>query len=146
MAIGIIDVLQGGIERTVARNGLLFVALFFALGVINTLVTIPLGGAPGSGPPVEGAPILGALFGALISLASALLFIGALRTFVHGEIERVPQEFFTRNVFWALLNLLVGGIVFGIVVALGLIALVLPGLLLLVSLFFWNAHEQEQPR
>lgn len=138
MALDIIGVLQGGIERTVARNGLLFVGLFFALGVLNTFVSIPLGGTPGTGPPADGAPFLAAAVGLLASLASAIVFIAALRTFTSDETERIPREYATRNLVWALLNLLIGGIIFVLVVGFGLVALVVPGLFLLVSLFFWN--------
>ena len=138
MTLDVIGVLQEGIERTVARNGLLFIGLLFALGVLNTLVAIPLGGAPGTGPPAEGAPFVAAAVGLLASLASVILFIAALRTFVSDETERIPRKYATRNLVWALLNLVIGGIVFTIGVFLGLVALVVPGLFLLVSLFFWN--------
>lgn len=140
MTLDIVGVLQRGIERTIARNGLLFIGLFFALGAVSTLVSVPFAGAPGARPAVDGAPIVAALIGLFVSLVSALLFVVALRTFVSGETERIPREHASRNVLWALLNLVVGGVVFAIVVAFGFVALVIPGLFLLVSLFFWNVY------
>src|SRR5699024_4475307 len=50
---------------------------------------------------------------------------------------RLPRELFTRRIGWAVLNTIVGGIVFGIAVGIGFILLVIPGIFLLVTLTFW---------
>ena len=66
--------------------------------------------------------------------------IAAIRVFVTDETERLPQEHFTRNMVWAVINLFVGMIVYGIIVALGLVALIIPGIFLLVTLAFWTVY------
>ena len=71
-------------------------------------------------------------------IVSTVVGIGVLRTFVSDETERVPLENFTRNVVMALLNLLLGGIAYAIILVAGFMAFIIPGFFLLVSLYFWN--------
>ncbi|MFB9809485.1 hypothetical protein ACFFQF_32425 [Haladaptatus pallidirubidus] len=41
---------------------------------------------------------------------------------------------------WAAINFVIGGIIFGIIVALGFVALIVPGIFLLVTLAFWTVY------
>jgi hypothetical protein len=82
-------------------------------------------------------PILGGLVSLVLGIATIVLTIGAIRTFVSDETERLRSEDFTENVLLPGLNVFVGAIVFGIVVATGLVFLIVPGLFLLVTLAFW---------
>lgn len=157
MSVDIGQAIQEGGKRTLARNGLIFVGIFWVLSVLNGLFgntiarnamgQIPSGMVPGgvAGPPVMG-PSLGipsgvaGLLSLLVGLVSAIVGAAAIRTFVTAETETLPGEHFTRNLVWMLINLIVGGIVFAIVVGIGFVLLVIPGLFLLVSLFFWNVY------
>jgi len=154
MPIDIQAALEGGYEKTVARTGLQFAAVFFLLSVLNTLVspereTLPLGETPagevapagGVGPtaPTLGLPpTVGGLLSLLVTVVTVVVTIAALRTLVAGETESVPGEHYTRNLAWAAVNLVIGGVAFAIVVGIGLILLVVPGLFLLVSLVLWE--------
>lgn len=160
MPIDIERVVSDGYERTVARNGLLFVGIFYLLSLLDglfspaqtrpTALPDPMAG-PGPGPvPAEGmqpyAPSLGlspglaGLLSLLLAVVSIVVTIGALRTFVSDETERIPRENFGHNLLWAGLNLVAGGLVFGIVVGIGFVLLLIPGFFLLVSLFFWEVY------
>jgi hypothetical protein len=153
MPIDIGDVVQRGYERTVARNGLLFAAILFVVSLLDAMFsvgmdqrTMPVGemgrfsDAVGGGPPVSLglSPAIAGVLSLLLGLVSVVVTVAALRTFVGDETETIPREHFTEDVPWAALNLIVGSIVFGIVVAVGFVLLVIPGLFLLVSLFLWE--------
>jgi hypothetical protein len=156
MSIEVGDVVRRGYERTVARNGLLLAAILFVVSVLDAMFSaglerqvMPPGGVDAPAPVsdvVTGAPPISlelppALAGGLsllLGLFSVVVTIGAIRTFVTDETETLPREHFTEDLLWTALNLIVGSIVFGIVVAVGFVFLVIPGLFLLVSLFFWE--------
>lgn len=131
MSIDIIDLLEEGAERTVARNGLILLGIAIALAISQALALVVWFGV---------STTLGVLGFLVVAVLGVVFFVGAARTFASEETETLPRENFTRNLGWAVLNLIVGWIAFGIVVGVGLIALVVPGLFLLVSLFFWNVH------
>lgn len=154
MPMAIESVLRRGISRTVARNGLLLAAVWYVVSAVNALVGLGVarwvtqeGFIPAGVPMPAGAmregfiaipPGVGGLVSLLASLATVVLTIGALRTFTTGETERLRGEHFTRNLVWPGLNFIVGAVVFGIVVGIGFVLLVIPGLFLLVSLVFWT--------
>lgn len=154
MSIDISAVLEGGYERTVAPTGLQFAGLFFLVSVLSALFTpelqsvapegMPAGDfAPAAGPqpytPSLGlSPGLAGVLSLPVAVVSLVVTLGALRTFVHGDTEEIPREHFRRNVGWAVVNLVVGGIVASLAVGIGLVLLVVPGLFLLVSLLFWG--------
>jgi hypothetical protein len=163
MPINIETALRRGITRTVARNGLLLAAVLYVVSTINAIVglgvqrwvanrgVLPMGvpfsrGMDTSLAREMGAalfaipPAVGAVVSLLAGLATIVLTIGALRTFVSDETERLPSEHFTRNMVWPGLNFLVGTIVFGVLVALGFVFLVVPGVFLLVALAFWTVY------
>jgi len=85
-------------------------------------------------------PILGGLVTLVLSIALLVVSIGAIRVFVSEETEHLPREYFTRNMVWAAINFVIGGIIFGIIVALGFVALIVPGIFLLVTLAFWTVY------
>lgn len=161
MALDLGEVIETGFRRTIARNGLIIAAVLFVLSALNALVANSMfraimpppnqmgpgfpGGpmAPGPsmmpmGPSLPISPAVAGLLSFIVSIITAVVTITAIRTFVSGETEQIPEEYYTRNMIWALINLIVGGIVFGVIVAIGLILLIIPGIFLLVSLFFWN--------
>lgn len=147
MSLNIGRALQEGIARTVARNGLLL-AVLMAVSTALSLVAyrsaieslvpdtagqpvVVFGPALPLSPTVAGAATL------LLYLVSFVLVVAGLRTFVTDETRTIPGEHFTRRLVWALVNYVVGYVVFFLAIWIGFILLVVPGLFLLVSLFFW---------
>lgn len=154
MSVDIGGLVREGIERTTERNGLLLVGVLFVVGLLNGLFSASItrgmmpmqAGRPGMLQPGGYAPSLGlspvvaGVLSLLLGVVSILVTIGAVRTFVSEETEALPREHFTRNALWTVINLIVGGIVFGIAVGIGFLLLIVPGIFLLVSLFFWNVY------
>lgn len=86
-------------------------------------------------------PSLAAGFVSLVlGVGLLVVSIAAIRVFVSDETERLPREYFTQNMGWAAINFVIGAIVFGIIVALGFVALIIPGIFLLVALAFWTVY------
>jgi len=81
---------------------------------------------------------LGVLVGLALVFAvvAEAIRIVAVRTFVSERTGTVPTEFLSRNIAWAVVNGIVGGIVVGILVVVGLVFLVVPGIVLAVALIF----------
>lgn len=147
MTLDIGDLLREGFERTTARNGLILIAITYALGipgaVLSAFVDREFGAAaqPAAGAPMPELPIgLIMLTVLVVGLLSVVVTIGAIRTFATDDTEQLPLEHFTDNLGWVLLNVIVGGIVFGVVVGIGFVLLVIPGLFLMVALFFWQYY------
>lgn len=150
MPVDIERVLREGIGRTLARNGLAFAGILYVIGVLNGVFAssllrglMPAVGADSFGtmpnaPAIGMSPALAGIVAVVLWLASTVVTIGAIRTFVTEETARIPSEHVSRNLVLTILNLVVGGIAFGVVVGVGFLLLVVPGLFLLVSLFFWS--------
>lgn len=157
MEIDVADALRTGVRRTFARNGLLLVGIVYVLSVVPALfgptrASPPAGVGGGTGLPVAAPPepviavsaTVASGIAAAFGLLSLITTVGALRIFLGEETERLPSEAFTRRIGVVLLNLVVGGLVFGLVVSVGLFLLIVPGVFLLVSLAFWSVavvHE-----
>jgi len=156
--------LRTGFERTKARSGLLLVAAFFVIQLLSAVASQSstqraleqTGGVPEtpeSLPPflqdvvqqaVEPGPLALSLPEPLITLlsltttvASIVAAIVAYRVFASDERETVPEAAYKRNIGMATLNGVVASFVFGIVVALGLFALIVPGIYLITALLFF---------
>ena len=162
MSIDIGAPLEEGIDRLTARNGRVFVGLVALLSIVSvvlaadlaaavfefvveetdlTVEDIPTDANPllGDDPtePVVGVPPTAAVLGLLaVGVLNVVVTVGAARTFAGEERDGIPEGAFTRKLGWALLNLVVGGLVFGLAVGFGMV-LVVPGIFLLVSLFVW---------
>lgn len=127
-----------GLSLAVSRNGLVFVAAFFALEAVTVLLAIsgavylPLDQAAGVGVP-SGLPVGATLPSAGLIVAEALstvftalvsipLTIVATRTFVAGETGRIPDDYLFHRLGRATLSgvlaslLIVGGlaVLFGV--------------------------------
>lgn len=161
MTVEIGQAIEEGFKRTLARNGLYLVGVMWVLSVLNGLFGNTIarnafqqfegqmgpGMAPGMGP---GGAVMGPGLGLSTGLAAALstvlglvglvVVLAAFRTFVSDDQETLPIERFSRNLGWAWVNLLIGWIVFWIVVGIGFVFLLVPGLFLLVSLLFWGVY------
>ncbi|MFB6154792.1 MAG: hypothetical protein ABEJ22_02785 [Haloferacaceae archaeon] len=75
---------------------------------------------------------------AFVVLLVALTYVGilAVRVFVAGERDTIPSAFYTRNIVRVFVNYVVGGLVFSIVLVLGTLLLVVPGIVAYVSFVF----------
>ena len=84
-------------------------------------------------------PVPAAVAGGLVALAllaAAVISVVAVRTFVARERERIPRRFLTERMAFVVANLVVGGIAFGLIVLVGTILLVIPGVVAYVGLLF----------
>jgi hypothetical protein len=157
MEIDVADAIRTGVRRTFARNGLLLVGIVYVLSVVPALFgparTGPPAGVPGGSdlpiavtpePVIPVSATVAAGIAAAFGLLSLIVTVGALRIFLGEETERLPPEAFTRRIGIVLVNVVVGGLVFGLVVGVGFLLLIVPGIFLLVSLVFWTVavvHE-----
>jgi MFS family permease len=154
MSLQILDTAERGIRRAGTRTGLLFMAVLFVVGLAGALLDVGLGRLvavqfdPADPAAFEFvAPTLGvATLSFLVGVLSLVVVIAAIRTFVSDETESLPAAAFTRRMGWAWLNAFVGAIVFGLVVALGFVAFVVPGVFLAVALAFWTVFVAVEDR
>lgn len=148
MTVNIGQAVREGIDRTIAPSGIRLIAAFFVVSTLSGLLSIAGRPMDAMGPisPMPPSPsfrIPLALAGAgslLLGIVSVVLTIVALRTFVTEETDQIPREHYSTNLLWPTINFIIGFIIFGILVGIGLVLLVIPGLFLLVSLFFWMLY------
>lgn len=139
MTLDIGTAVEEGVQRTLARNGLMLVAAFLLINLASAVLGFGSEqAATGGAAMFSGNPAALLLVGITVSLLSVVVSIASLRVFVTDETEVVPDEAFKRNIGPALLHTIIGGILFGIAVAIGLILLIIPGVYLLLALFFWT--------
>lgn len=149
MSLSIGRALQEGIARTVARNGLLLAVLMavstaLSLLAYNSALTSMLPETPDGttfliGPSFPLSPAVAGVATFVLYLVSFALIVAGLRTFVTDETRALPGTHFTRRLGWVLVNYVVGYVIFMVALWIGFILLVVPGLFLLVSLYFWYA-------
>lgn len=147
MSVDVGRMVSEGVDRTVARNGLILVALTYVLSIPSGMLGADFNrGMGNSAAMTSNAPALGLPLGAAIALwlvlvlVSTVVTVGMIRTFVGDETEELDVDDFTDNVGVVLVNLVVGGLVFGFLIGIGFVLLIVPGLFLLTSLFFWNYY------
>lgn len=143
MSLQIGSTITNGLRRVANRNGLLLIFASVLLGTawqvaFNSAVaaSLPPELSGGLAPTVDAPfPVLAAL--AVVSfLVLPVVSIVAIRTFVAGETDRIPREFATRRIGWVVANLVVGGVVLGVLVTIGTALLVIPGIVVYVALLF----------
>ncbi|WP_458210594.1 hypothetical protein [Haladaptatus sp. NG-SE-30] len=150
MPINITNILKQGYSRTTKRNGLMLMGIIFVISVLNGVLGIGISrwvamqrftpGGVQAEPILLVPPFVGGIVSFVLGITLLVVSITAIRVFVSDETERLPREYFTRNMVWAAINFIVGAIVFGIIVALGFVALIIPGIFLLVTLAFWTVY------
>lgn len=126
----------------------MLMGILFALSVVGSLIDVGIARWTAQFVPIDiqanpvlvVPPIVAGIIGLVVGVASLVVSIAAIRVFVSDETERLPREYFTRNMGWAALNFVVGALVFGIIVGLGFVALIVPGIFLLVALAFWSVY------
>ena len=137
--------LADGLRRTFARNGLVLVLAVSGPFVLSALFSpAPIGLQPGmdgtgtSEPVVGDVAELGWIVTAFTAVSTLYLAIVAYRTFATDETKTIPREAIVHRPVWALVNVLLGSIVFAVAVVVGSFLLVVPGLFFLVTLWFFD--------
>ncbi|WP_372909643.1 glycerophosphoryl diester phosphodiesterase membrane domain-containing protein [Salinigranum sp.] len=150
MSLQLGPALRRGAGHLLSRAGLAVLAAYTVVMLVyqlsfNTLLRslvtglLPPGAPAGTVPNLVTLPVPDAVAGVLVVvalLAAATVTVVAVRTFVAGERERVPRRFLTDRMVFAVANVAVGGIAFGLVVFLGTLLLVVPGVVAYVGLLF----------
>jgi len=165
MSLDIGAAITEGVERLRSRDGLVVIGAFLVVGVLSSVATqsltvevsealLEFAQSPDAPPGTDvesfreqaeqtraGSPLAvdvspGIAFGLafLLGILAEALRIVAVRTFYAGAGER-PADL-TRNLAFATANGFLGGIVVSVLVAVGLVLLVVPGVFLLLALFF----------
>jgi hypothetical protein len=150
MSFSIGAAVRSGVGRLVSRNGAVLVAGYALLLLVyqaslNGLLAGVLGDALGG----EAGPSVGLTYPApteahalvvlLALVALSTLTVVAVRTFVAGRTDTIPGACY-RRLPWATLNLVVGGIAFGLVVLVGSVFLLVPGIVAYVGLSFMTMY------
>jgi len=144
MSLRIGAALKSGGYRFVSRTGALLTVGYLVLYAVyqtgfNILANALYAriGLPAATPAPVGLPLpVAAAVVAASLLALTWVSLVAIRTFVADERDAIPRGFWTDGVGWALPNLVVGGLLTSVLVTVGLLFLILPGLFLLVGLAF----------
>ena len=146
MSLSVTTAVRTGAARLLSRTGALLTAVYATLLAvyqlsINGLIAgvLPAGGSGPASVATYPAPV--AVYGLAVLacfVALSAVTVVAVRTFVAGRTDTVPREFYTRRLAWATANLLVGGVVYGLLVLLGLVLLVVPGIVAYVGLIFYT--------
>lgn len=146
MSLRIGSALKRAGHQTASRAGVQLMVLYaiyalvYQTGANGLLAT----GIRAMGLPAEAAPPT--FLDVPLVVHAGLTFIGlvlglyftlvSLRTLVDRERHGIPQWAFTRRPGWGMANVLVAGILFTIVLAIGFVLLVVPGIIAYIAFIF----------
>ena len=146
MSLQIRTSLTGGLGRCLNRNGLLLALAYVLVGAVwqvllySAVVTAVGQSAAPSGAsalPTVDLPLVVSAGGAVVSLVLLqYLTIVTIRTFVGGHTRTIPAEFYTRNIPYVLVNSIIGSLALGLVIFVGSILFVVPGIIAYVAFIF----------
>jgi hypothetical protein len=156
MSLDIPAALEDGLSRLPTRVAGLLLVAYLAIGAISTVTaqtlsfavmdalreSFPDAAAPSTTPGTGsealaldvGLPVAVVLFLVQIVLAQVVGVVG-IRTFV-SEARRTFPTGMMRHLPWVVLNALVAGFVVNVLIGLGFILLIVPGIYLAVALYF----------
>lgn len=141
MAVDIGEAMSEGLNNFVNKNVLY---LTFAIAASYLLYDIGLDtllsglGETNTPLALASSTILGySLVGVFIALVSYLSVV-SLRVLASDEKDSIPESMYNENIIWPVLNLAVGSIIFIILVSIGFLLFVIPGIFLLVVLYFYS--------
>jgi len=150
MSLNITSTLTDGVRRVVNRNGLVIVAAYILFFIVWQLTSNSLllswveptdVAISTAGRPTVDAPIAVIAVGAILSLLTAqYISIVAIRTIVANQTQSIPGEYYRRNIGFVFLNMLVGTTVYLLLVALGTVLLIVPGIIAYVAFQFMNFY------
>jgi hypothetical protein len=136
----------GGISRIANRNGLL---LLIAYLIVGAAWQIPVYSAVATGleqsttptgtvalPTIDVPLAVSVSAAILLLLGLQWLTIVTIRTFVGGHTRSIPSEYYTRNIVPVLLNSLVGGLIYAVLMFVGSVLFVIPGIIAYVAFIF----------
>lgn len=146
MSLNITAALKQGGSLLVSRTGLALVVAYVAasLAYVPTSNGLFATFLERRGVPVDGAAMVtydapfvvyAAVFLLLLAVMTYVSIL-AVRVFAAGATDSIPSAFYTRRIVWVFLNYLVGGLAFGVLVLLGTVLLVIPGIVAYVSFIF----------
>jgi len=146
MSLQIRTSLTGGLGRCLNRNGLLLALAYVLVGAVwqvllySAVVTAVGQSAAQSGAsalPTVDLPVVVSAGGAVVALVLLqYLTIVTIRTFVGGHTRTIPAEFYTRNIPYVLVNSIIGSLALGLVIFVGSILFVVPGIIAYVAFIF----------
>ncbi|MBV0925194.1 hypothetical protein KTS45_13395 [Halomicroarcula limicola] len=148
MSLQIGSSLTGGFDRVANRNGVVLTLAYVVLGIIwqvafySAFLTLlqRSGDLPADATQALPALDLPLAASASVSVISLLLLqvmsIVAIRTFVGGHSSSIPSEYYTRNIVLALVNTILGGFVYSLLVFVGTLLFVIPGIIAYVAFLF----------
>ncbi|WP_058993995.1 glycerophosphoryl diester phosphodiesterase membrane domain-containing protein [Haloarcula sp. CBA1127] len=147
MALQIGSALEEAGYRLFSRTGAILLVAYFALmasfqvlfnsAIATTYARMGYGEIAAAMPLSFDIPltVVGAGI-AVSSVVSLYLTVVSFRTFVAGARTSFPEGAFTRNVPLALVNVFVGGIVYSLLVFIGTVFLIIPGIFAYVAFIF----------
>ncbi|MFB6109921.1 MAG: hypothetical protein ABEJ60_03480 [Halodesulfurarchaeum sp.] len=146
MTLRIPSTLVGGVRRIGTRNGLRLLGMYVVVGTIwqLTLYTAvakavlssaaPIGSL---GLPTVPLPLTVAAVGAILSLlVLQYVTVVAIRTLTAGHSRSIPRDFFTRRIGFVIVNSIAASLLFGVLVFVGSILFVIPGILAYLAFLF----------
>lgn len=158
MSLDVARAIREGLDRLASRNGLVFVGVFSLVSVLGNValdsatlaletLTTELAAETGQPQPTtlpEGAAPLGfELSGTVITLLLLVWLLGwaavsivAVRVMASEHTETVPDELFSRRLTVATVNEIFARIVVLVLIGIGLVLFVLPGVFLAICLYF----------
>ncbi|TKX68675.1 hypothetical protein EXE45_10960 [Halorubrum sp. SP9] len=87
--------------------------------------------------PAVDAPLAVSVSAAILMLLGLQwLTVVTIRTLVGGHTRTIPSEYYTRNIVSVLLNSLVGGLVYVVLMLVGSVLFVIPGIIAYVAFIF----------
>lgn len=151
MSLDVSTVIREAARRTVSRNGVVFIAAFAVLGALSAVVadsTFLLldslaaeveGAQPLDVPAPLGLPLSGSvivLLGLVWLLANAATSVVAMRALVSEHVDTIPDDLLSRRLTRATVNDVAAEIVAAVLIGIGLLLLILPGVFLAVCFYF----------
>ncbi|MFB6171852.1 MAG: hypothetical protein ABEJ23_04910 [Haloarculaceae archaeon] len=162
MSLDIGAALSDGFDRTLKRNALILMGVFLVIGLLSTVLSqtmnaglvgqlagpggptggnLPPGfpGAGGAGTYPFGLPVpwpVAAVGSLIVAILAEVVRIVAVRTLVSDATDEIPGEYLRRNIGLATINSFVGNLVASILIVIGLIFFIVPGIFLALSFFF----------
>lgn len=150
MSLSIGTALKDGFFKVASRVGATLIVAYLVLNVgylvgINSALKATVSGTAAETEFAAGlaldVPL--AVAGGLVALSFILLTylsVVALRTFAADERQSIRSEHLSGGVALAVVNLLVGYLAYSVLVTIGFVLLVVPGIFLMVVLAFWPLY------